>query len=537
MQDISTVQWKYLALRSDKSHTLLGSEEVGQVNLKRVLLKAINPLANAAAWKHFILMTAAFVLLLFATAPAEAYSISITNPKSGDIIDSYNICTIKWDYTGSTGDLTNKSIILEYSTDAGATWKEIDVDVPIVPSIYDWIVPNEGTNQARVRITVIQSPGNLLYIETSAETGDFEIISYYWPSGIPAFPPCNLTAATVSDSEIKIDWKDVSVNETGFSIERKEGSGSFAEIAQVASNVNSYTDQGLKTCNDYTYRVKTLGDGNTVYNSYYSREAGAKTICKAVFIDKSKIFINPDMILKTVVSPPNNLAAKTVSDTQIDLSWTDNSDNETGFSIERNDQGGNYATVGSAGVDVTTFSDKGLSSGTSYTYRVKALGNGGNIPDSSYSNESSSMTSVLITPMPPVTVLQTELRYYIGSSEYYVDNQVQSMDTVPIIRDSRTLLPIRYVAEPLGALVGWNPLEQRVTISLDGKNVDLWINNSMAGVNGIGTPIDPQNPKVTPIIVPPGRTMLPLRFIAEKLGCQVDWNQAQQEVKVTYPKP
>jgi titin len=56
-------------------------------------------------------------------------------------------------------------------------------------------------------------------------------------------------------------------------------------------------------------------------------------------------------------------------------------------------------------------------------------------------------------------------------------------------------------------------------------------------VNGIGTPIDPQNPNVAPIIVPPGRTMLPLRFIAESLGCQVDWNQALQEVTVTYPKP
>ncbi len=61
-------------------------------------------------------------------------------------------------------------------------------------------------------------------------------------------------------------------------------------------------------------------------------------------------------------------------------------------------------------------------------------------------------------------------------------------------------------------------------------------NGGTARVNGVNTPIDSSNPNVAPIIVPPGRTMLPLRYIAENLGCQVDWNQALQEVKAAYPK-
>nr|WP_282432897.1 stalk domain-containing protein [Pelotomaculum propionicicum] len=44
-------------------------------------------------------------------------------------------------------------------------------------------------------------------------------------------------------------------------------------------------------------------------------------------------------------------------------------------------------------------------------------------------------------------------------------------------------------------------------------------------------------PQVTPIIVEPGRTMLPLRFIAENLGSKVDWDAGQKEVTVTYPAP
>jgi len=46
---------------------------------------------------------------------------------------------------------------------------------------------------------------------------------------------------------------------------------------------------------------------------------------------------------------------------------------------------------------------------------------------------------------------------------------------------------------------------------------------NIAKVNGVDTPIDPTNPKVVPMIIS-GRTMLPVRFVAENLGCKVDWD-------------
>ncbi|MBC7195279.1 MAG: copper amine oxidase N-terminal domain-containing protein, partial [Caldisericia bacterium] len=45
--------------------------------------------------------------------------------------------------------------------------------------------------------------------------------------------------------------------------------------------------------------------------------------------------------------------------------------------------------------------------------------------------------------------------------------------------------------------------------------------------------IDPSNPNVKPLIIS-GRTMLPIRFIAENLGCKVDWDPNLKEVKITY---
>ena len=74
------------------------------------------------------------------------------------------------------------------------------------------------------------------------------------------------------------------------------------------------------------------------------------------------------------VSPkaPTNLTAKAVSRNQIDLTWTDNSNNETGFLIERSLDGVRWTLVASVGADVTSYHDIGLSRKTRYYYRVRA---------------------------------------------------------------------------------------------------------------------------------------------------------------------
>jgi hypothetical protein len=138
------------------------------------------------------------------------------------------------------------------------------------------------------------------------------------------------------------------------------------------------------------------------------------------------------------------------------------------------------------------------------------------------------------TTTPPATG-QTVLQFYIGSANYNVNGQAQSMDTAPLISEGRTLLPIRYVATPLGATVNWDQSQQMVTVTLGSNTIQLVIGQNSASVNGVATPIDSTNPAVTPVIIA-GRTMLPLRFIAESLGCQVNWNAAQQLVTVTYPQ-
>lgn len=94
----------------------------------------------------------------------------------------------------------------------------------------------------------------------------------------------------------------------------------------------------------------------------------------------------------TTVIPiaPSNLIGVVVSNSRVNLSWTDNSTNETGFKIERRLDGGNYAVVGNTNADILNYIDSGLTAYTNYTYRVYSYNAVGN--SITYSNEFSIST-------------------------------------------------------------------------------------------------------------------------------------------------
>lgn len=85
---------------------------------------------------------------------------------------------------------------------------------------------------------------------------------------------------------------------------------------------------------------------------------------------------------------PGGLAATAAGTSQVDLAWSDNSGNETGFTIER-DAGGGFAQIAQVGANTTNYSDTGLTCESSYSYRVYASNCGG---DSGFSNTASATT-------------------------------------------------------------------------------------------------------------------------------------------------
>jgi len=105
----------------------------------------------------------------------------------------------------------------------------------------------------------------------------------------PPTAPSGLAATVVSSSQINLQWADNSSNETGFKIERCEGSscGSFSQIATVGASVKTYSNTGLKAYTSYTYRVRAYNAGG---DSGYSNTANATTLCSCSISPTSKSF-------------------------------------------------------------------------------------------------------------------------------------------------------------------------------------------------------------------------------------------------------
>ena len=148
------------------------------------------------------------------------------------------------------------------------------------------------------------------------------------------------------------------------------------------------------------------------------------------------------------------------------------------------------------------------------------------------------MVAMLMTAVsfPAPTALASDgtitLVFVIGQSVHTVNGVLTSMDVSPTIIEGRTMLPIRFVAEPLGAVLDWEVETQKVTVQLMDTRVELWIGQSNALVNGVSYQIDPNNPNVKPLTIN-GRTMLPVRFVAESLSCDVTWEAEEQRVTIT----
>lgn len=111
-------------------------------------------------------------------------------------------------------------------------------------------------------------------------------------------------------------------------------------------------------------------------------------------------------IVGTPPAAPTDLQAISAGQTAIDLSWTDNSDNETGFRIERSPNGtSGWVERDTVGANVTTYQDTGLNCNTTYYYRVCAYNGAG---DSDYSNVANATTDDCPQNDPPVANDQSD---------------------------------------------------------------------------------------------------------------------------------
>lgn len=228
--------------------------------------------------------------------------------------------------------------------------------------LHDKVGPNKTSY-----IDKTAHPGVQYYYRVRAYLGEGEQYSAYTvsqSSGLGIItPPDNLRFDYVSDTSINLLWDDNSNNESGFRIERRIGiDGEWVRVATVYSNTKTYKYTGLSPYITYYFRIRA-------YNTTGSYDS---------FSDEIEI---------TTGKPkaPSNITAGSISSTQARITWKDNSDNETGFKVQRAIVGiTSYRVVAYVDRDVTSYVDAGLSGQTQYSYKITAYNGSGDADSASF---------------------------------------------------------------------------------------------------------------------------------------------------------
>ena len=124
----------------------------------------------------------------------------------------------------------------------------------------------------------------------------------------------------------------------------------------------------------------------------------------------------------------------------------------------------------------------------------------------------------------------------LGLGSVTVRDNIIKFDTPPYIKGGRTVVPVRAITEELGANVSWDEATQTVTITSEGSStttgtaIVLGINSRVVTVDGEVQILDAESE------ITNGRTYVPLRFIAETFGLDVDWDAETETIDIEETK-
>jgi fibronectin type 3 domain-containing protein len=232
--------------------------------------------------------------------------------------------------------------VVERSTDNGVTFSVL-ANLGVDAASYVDLAVTAGASYV-YQVAAVNAGGSS-YSNTASAT---------IPGPQPPAAPEGLEATFEDAPLIHLQWTDNATDETGFVIERSTDGANFSVLTNVVANVVSYDDLTVLGGYTYTYRVAAFNANGT---SAYSNTASAD--------------VPPDA---TPPAAPSNLAASNLTQTTLTLTWTDNSNNETGFTLQRatNSSFSRGLVTIALGVDVSTYNDSGLKRNTRYFYRIQA---------------------------------------------------------------------------------------------------------------------------------------------------------------------
>jgi outer membrane protein assembly factor BamB len=483
------------------------------------------------------------------------------------------------------------------------------------------------------------------FIYTTDNTGALVAYGREWENVIPPSSPEGLRGYP-GDGFVTLLWR-VSTYEadlSGYNVYRKgpyEAEFSFIEKLDI---VNNYQDKKVRNDNEYNYLVRAYDTyGNESANSGQATVTPTDKwepiwlkftptnglIPKGSFIDMNieidaskvvagsysgyiylvhsgdlygakplEILISAEIKKKDIVKLAPKILSIEASDKRVSIKWTQVESAKSYKLFRSLVSKDEYQLVKEVPQDITFYVDENVKNGVRYYYAIKSVDKSNN--ESDYSEE------VSIVPQPlPITVnlkdnsivyeaifdvlgradpkakllvkgkvtnldssgnfkatvgvpvgtsiidfkaydtdgnlqelkvrvnyvassLKIELR--VDSKKVFVNSKEwpYELDVPPKIYNNRTFVPLRFLAETIGAEVNWYPTEKKITYKKGNTTIELWIGKKVVKVNGKELQID-----VAPFIEN-GRTLVPLRFISEPLGAKVIWNEQDRSIQLIF---
>lgn len=230
----------------------------------------------------------------------------------------------------------------------------------------------------------ISKDGGSTWTTLGAITGNisnWQLKSYSIPSD---FKTPNFRFRFRLYTDFSIVYDGVYIDNVGIGIGASNNYGSYSGTSMATPHISGLAALISSERPDFSY----LNIKDTILNTVDFKPSLAGKVLTGGRINA----YNALMALISPPTPPNapsNLNVLAVSSSRIDLSWSDNSNNETGFKIERRTETGSYVEIAIVGANITSYSDIGLSESTRYYYRIRSYNNAGY---SDYSNEGSAVT-------------------------------------------------------------------------------------------------------------------------------------------------
>jgi hypothetical protein len=208
----------------------------------------------------------------------------------------------------------------------------------------------------------------------------------------PFIAPDNLKAIGGTGTQVDISWEDSTGNALRYEIWRTVDADPMQPLATTPGNSLTFTDRGLQPGIHYGYIVRAIRpEGPSKWSNWaYASVTG-------------------------VPRRPTGLSVQFGAMTQLNLVWTDASDNETGFEIQRMPPGGAWATVTTVPANTTRYSDTSVAPLATYIYRLRAASSYG---PSDWSNEAVGAT--VDPPAAPTGLTASGTTYGKGALVVYL---------------------------------------------------------------------------------------------------------------------